>query len=66
VAEEHNIIGGLGESIAGLLARKLPTAMEMVGTLDTFGESGKVDDLMAKYGLDVVDVVAAVERVMIR
>jgi transketolase len=66
VAEEHNIIGGLGESIAGLLARKLPTAMEMVGTLDTFGESGKVDDLMAKYGLDVVDVVSAVERVMIR
>ena len=66
VAEEHNIIGGLGESIAGLLARNLPTPMEFVGTNDTFGESGKVDDLLAKYGLDTKDVVAAVKRVLAR
>lgn len=65
-AEEHNIIGGLGESIAGLLARKMPTVLEMVGTNDTFGESGKVPELIAKYGLDTVDVVAAVHRVLDR
>ncbi len=66
VAEEHNIYGGLGESIAGLLARKLPAPMEMVGTKDTFGESGKADDLLKKYGLDTPDVVAAARRAMAR
>lgn len=65
-AEEHNIIGGMGESIAGLLARRLPTPVEMVGTNDTFGESGKVPELIVKYGLDVKDVAAAVRRVLVR
>lgn len=65
-AEEHNVLGGLGESIAGLLARRLPTHLEMVGTQDTFGESGKVPDLIKKYGLDTADVVAAVRRVLAR
>lgn len=66
VAEEHNVIGGLGESIARVLAQKNPTVMEFVAVQDTFGESGKVPDLLAKYGLDTKDVVAAVKRVLER
>lgn len=65
-AEEHNIYGGLGESVAGLLARKQPTPIEMVAVNDTFGESGKVPDLIKKYGLDTVDVYNAVKRVLKR
>jgi len=66
VAEEHNIIGGLGESISRILAQHEPTLMEFVAVNDTFGESGKVPDLIAKYGLDTVDVVNAVEKVLAR
>ena len=51
-AEEHNYLGGMGESIAGLLAKQNPCPMEFVATQDTFGESGKPAQLMAKYGLD--------------
>lgn len=63
-AEEHQIAGGMGESIAGLLARRNPTPMEFVGVNDRFGESGTPDDLLEKYGLGVKDVVAAVRRVL--
>lgn len=66
VAEEHNILGGLGESVARVLAQKNPTIMEFVSVNDTFGESGKVPDLLAKYGLDTKDVVAAVKKVVAR
>ncbi len=65
-AEEHNYMGGLGESIAGLLARKLPTAMEMVAVNDTFGESGEVPQLLEKYGLEAVNIIAAVKAVLKR
>jgi len=65
-AEEHNFMGGLGESIAGVLARKHPAPMEMVAVKDTFGESGTPDQLMAKYGLEAVNVIEAVEKVMAR
>lgn len=65
-AEEHNFMGGLGETIAGLLSRKLPTAMEMVAVQDSFGESGEVPHLMTKYGLDPVHVVDAVRKVLAR
>ncbi len=51
VAEEHQILGGLGESVAGLLARKNPTPMSLIGVNDSFGESGKPDQLLKKYGL---------------
>ncbi len=61
-AEEHQRNGGLGDSIAQLLARKLPSPIEMVAVNDKFGESGKPDELMKKYNLDVVDIVKAVER----
>jgi transketolase len=62
-AEEHQIAGGLGESVAQLLARKLPTPMEIVAVNDSFGESGKPALLMEKYGLTKTDIVRAVEAV---
>ncbi len=65
-AEEHQRNGGLGESIAGVLARHLPTPMEMVAVNDSFGESGKPIELLDKYGLGVVDVVTAVQRALAR
>ena len=65
-AEEHMYNGGLGDSIAQLLVRNLPTPMEYVGVNDTFGESGTPDQLMAKYHLDVADVVAAAEKAIAR
>jgi len=65
-AEEHQINGGLGDSIAQLLARNLPTPVEMVAVMDSFGESGKPEELLTKYHLDVVDVVAAAERAISR
>ena len=65
-AEEHQRNGGLGDSIAQLLALKMPLPMEMVAVNDSFGESGTPDELMAKYGLDVPDIVKAVKRVLQR
>ncbi|MBC7325120.1 MAG: transketolase family protein, partial [Moorella sp. (in: Bacteria)] len=61
-AEEHTIIGGLGSAVAGVLATERPVPMAMVGIRDTFGESGKPDELMAKYGLTAKDIAAAVRR----
>jgi transketolase len=63
-AEEHNIIGGLGDSIAQVAAKNFPIPIEYVGTKDTFGESGKPLELLKKYGLDTPDIVAAAEKVM--
>ena len=51
-AEEHNYMGGLGESIAGALSKSHPTPQEYVATQDTFGESGTPAELMEKYGLN--------------
>jgi len=65
-AEEHQANGGLGDSIAQLLARKMPAPMEMVAVNDSFGESGKPEELMQKYGLGATDVVNAVSRVLAR
>ena len=65
-AEEHMILGGLGESIAQLLGRKLPTPLEMVAVNDSFGESGKPADLMKKYGLSSDNIVAAAEKAIAR
>ncbi|MFN8278392.1 MAG: transketolase family protein [Chitinophagales bacterium] len=66
VCEEHNVIGGLGSSVAALLGREFPAPMEFVAVQDSFGESGTPDQLLAKYGLDTPDVVAAVKRVLQR
>jgi transketolase len=65
-AEEHNIIGGLGDSIAQAAARNCPVPIEYVGTNDTFGESGKPTELLTKYGLDTGNIVAAAEKVISR
>ncbi len=65
-AEEHMINGGLGDSIAQVLARFAPTPQEFVAINDTFGESGKPDELMVKYGLDTPNIVEAAEKVISR
>jgi transketolase len=63
-AEEHNILGGLGDSIAHVASKNFPIPIEYVGTKDTFGESGKPDELLKKYGLDTPDIIAAAEKVI--
>lgn len=65
-AEEHLMNGGLGDSVAQLLARKLPTPLEMVAVDDKFGESGTPAQLMEKYGIDTKDVIIAAEKVIKR
>lgn len=64
--EEHNIIGGLGDSVAQVAAKHFPVPVEYIGTKDTFGESGKPLELLKKYGLDTPDIVAAAEKVIKR
>lgn len=64
--EEHNVIGGLGDSIAQVAGRHFPIPIEYVGTNDTFGESGTPDQLLTKYGLDTPNIIEAVEKVMKR
>lgn len=66
VCEEHNRIGGLGSSVASLLAQELPAPIEFVAVNDSFGESGTPDQLLTKYGLDTPDVVKAVQKVVKR
>jgi transketolase len=65
-AEEHQVNGGLGDSVAQLLARNYPLPQEYVAVNDSFGESGTPDELMKKYGLDAVNIVDAVTRVLKR
>ncbi len=65
-AEEHNRLGGLGDSIAQLLVRHAPVPMEYVAVNDSFGESGTPEQLMKKYGLDDAHIVQAVQRVLKR
>jgi len=65
-AEEHNFLGGLGESISRTLSLNYPTHQEFIATNDTFGESGKPSDLMKKYGLDSDSIIKAVKKVISR
>ena len=65
-AEEHQRNGGLGDSVAQVLSQKLPTPQEYIAVNDSFGESGKPDQLLKKYGLGVKNVVRAVKRVIKR
>ncbi|HPH84222.1 MAG TPA: transketolase C-terminal domain-containing protein [Ferruginibacter sp.] len=64
--EEHNIIGGLGDSIAQVASKTCPVPIEYIGTNDTFGESGKPTELLVKYGLDADHIIAAADKVMAR
>ncbi|MBL4709879.1 MAG: transketolase family protein [Flavobacteriales bacterium] len=65
-AEEHQMNGGLGDSVAQLLARNSPTPIEFVAVDDSFGESGKPEELFEKYGLGKGSIIDAVKRVMKR
>lgn len=65
-AEEHNRLGGLGDSVAQVLARHNPTPQEYIAVDDSFGESGTPDQLMEKYGLSSDAIVKAVQKVMQR
>jgi len=62
VAEEHNMAGGLGEAIAGVLARNLPTPVAFVNGGDRFGQSGTPSELMAAYGLDAAHIAEAAKK----
>jgi len=64
VAEEHNMAGGLGEAVAGVLARELPTRVEFVNGADRFGQSGTPSALMKAYGLDAQHLAAAAKRAL--
>jgi len=65
-AEEHNYLGGLGESISRVLSKNFPVPQEFVATNDTFGESGTPSELMKKYGLDSDSIVEKVKKVLSR
>lgn len=65
-AEEHNYLGGLGESIARTLVKNHPAPQEFVATNDTFGESGTPEQLLEKYGLNAAAIVQASEKVVER
>ncbi|MBO4634562.1 MAG: transketolase family protein [Bacteroidales bacterium] len=66
VAEEHNMAGGLGEAVAGLLARKYPAPVEFVNGEDKFGQSGTPSALMAAYGLDAKHIAEAAKKAVAR
>jgi transketolase len=65
-AEEHSVIGGLGSAVAEVLAENCPVPLERVGVQDTFGESGKPQELLEKYGLTAANIREAVRKVLKR
>ena len=56
-AEEHNYLGGLGESVSRVLSKNYPVFQDFIATNDTFGESGTPEELMKKYGLNAENIV---------
>lgn len=65
-AEEHMMNGGLGDAISQVLSRNFPAPQEYVAVNDTFGESGKPEELMTKYGIDTANVINAVKKAIAR
>lgn len=63
-AEEHNIIGGLGSAVAEVVSENSPVPIKRIGTKDTFGESGKPDELLEKYGLTEEAIINAVKNII--
>lgn len=63
-AEEHSIIGGLGSAVAEVVSEKCPVPVLRVGVKDTFGESGKPNELLEKYGLTSKDIVNKVKKAL--
>jgi transketolase len=64
VIEEHNVIGGLGESVAAVLGQKQPTKMKLIGVMDTYAESGSMKDLWKKYGLNRENLVSKIKEIL--
>ncbi len=64
--EDHQVDGGLGSAIAEVLAKNHPTPMEFVGMQNTFGESGKINELLTKYKMDSTSIKEAVKKVIAR
>lgn len=65
-AEEHQVNGGMGSAVAQVVARRAPVPMDLVGVDDTFGESGKADELLARYGLDAAAIADRAEALVQR
>ena len=65
-AEEHQVYGGLGSAVAEVLAKNCPSPLEMVAVQDSFGETGKPQQLLEKYHLKDVDIAAAAKRAIKR
>lgn len=63
-AEEHSVIGGLGEAVAAVTASECPCRIRMIGQQDTFGESGQPEELLQKYGMTAKDIVTAAIQLM--
>lgn len=63
-AEEHSVMGGLGEAVCAALAERCPVPVRRVGVQDTFGESGPAQELLHKYGLDANGIAAAVRELL--
>jgi len=64
--EEHQVMGGMGSAVIEVLAQNLPVPVEMVGIQDTFGESGKPEELLVKYGCKAANIVEKVKKVLTR
>lgn len=60
--EEHSVIGGLGSAVCEVLSESFPAVVKRVGVKDTFGESGKPNELLKKYGLTAEDIVKAAKE----
>ncbi len=65
-AEEHQVHGGLGGAVAEVVVREHPVPMEFVGVMDTFGQSGRMDELMKAYGIKAPDIVKAAHAALRR
>lgn len=63
-AEEHSIIGGLGEAVSAITSEQAPCPVQRVGVRDVFGESGQAQELMDKYGLRAVNIIQAARRIL--
>jgi transketolase len=64
--EEHQVKGGLGGAIAEVLSKNFPVPMEFIGMPDSFGESGKANELLEKYGMKKANIIEAVKKVVAR
>ena len=64
VNEEHGVIGGLGDAVAQVVVKNHPCRMAMIGQQDTYGESGKPDQLLAKYHMTAEDIAEAVRKIL--